>query len=1018
MNAPKQSQAIFSNSPNHLLAKLAKDLFSIHQQPFSKRWILVPNAETGHWLRRELIRATSNHTFMGSMIFSSYDSLIKHLSSEICHEKPLTPDYITLPLFIHEAISNIFFTSPLENQARSSHLQYAFTKKLGSIFKKFYTFSQIPSGKNRYYQDILSELLSQFPSLNKVFSLITSSLQSIDASNCSLYIFGYSHLPQSVALFFTELNQFFPVYFYCFSPSQAYFGDLLSDKAIDFIWRRLQNYSNLHAWENYVLSDRQSLLANLSCKFQISHNFFLDKEIDYCEEFIPPPETTTLGNVQSAIFYLHPSSHIHLENNDSTLTISEAAHPSREVHEAFSRISHLLYQGVPPEEIFILTSQLSTYEVYLKGIFSPHIPLYFTRSESSYAKELKEKFLLLSTLLQTQGDLHSLLQILSHPKLHHSIESQHIPFLWKKISQIWNATFKKQGKGVQGVADAILSEYPFIEEPGRVHPLEIWEKLLPLLYDLQQFIEIYDENHEKTYEEHVNTIFAFLETIFLLSPHELSYITSLRNSLSPKFSSLKCSLAFFCDFCLDFFSYCHGNSPLYNQPGPYVGSLEDLSFIPKGHTFILGANKTSSMDFLDLVDNTPNQEELLLSSQEDEENFHFLQTLISTKHSVHISYLSSSISPALPSAYVNHLQDNLNLPLHRISSKAYTPSLFQKNQLLHISQEYYYRLAQSFFSVRTPLPSLFPVTPIPCCLPDHLEVSEIVRALTSPLDFFLKSNYQVSLSPPYIVKTQEKLFPTKKDIFSLWSFFLSQDKEIPRQNYLSEFSKEVFASHEDKMKQWLTNMREHPSTTPYTVIFSSSLFHNLLEKDLLLPPLPISWDRRKIYLHSQCLGVCSSGVYLCAFDSSPTKKRKTHSDIPETTLAIQNYLHAQISLAMLQCAGVLDSSAAIYRITSLDSQDTIPPAFSDPEDYLCRVLHVYNLIQEQPIPLTSASCWQSLPQKEKLQESIQKTLANDIHNPELDIFWKFHNRVPLSCVVQEEHRLLILSLFKETHAAF
>lgn len=141
------------------------------------------------------------------------------------------------------------------------------------------------------------------------------------------------------------------------------------------------------------------------------------------------------------------------------------------------------------------------------------------------------------------------------------------------------------------------------------------------------------------------------------------------------------------------------------------------------------------------------------------------------------------------------------------------------------------------------------------------------------------------------------------------------------------------------------------------------------------------------------------------------------SEIPETIFAIQNYLQAQIALAMLQHAGILNSQAVIYRVTS-DAQETIPPAFSNPEEYLHRVLDVYHLIQEYPIPLVSSSCWQALTQGKKLNETIQKTISDNLHDPSSDIFWKFHNRTPLAFTISEEHRLLILSLFKEIHATF
>ncbi|WP_348663488.1 exodeoxyribonuclease V subunit gamma [Chlamydia vaughanii] len=1017
MNATKHSQAIFSNSPTHLIAKLAEDLFSTYQQPFTKRWILVANTEIGHWLRRELTNATSNHTFMGSAIFSSSDSLVKHLFAEVCHEKLLIPDYITLPLFIHEVLNNIHTHSyPYENQDFFSETSYNSTKKLGSIFKKFYTFSQTPSEKSHYHKDVFAKLNEHFISMDEVFASILSSLKSTP-QNRSLHIFGYSHLPKHFATFFTELSHFFPVYFYCFSPSKEYFGDLLSDKVIDFLWRQLANQPYRDAWEHYVLADRQALLANLSHKSQASQNFFLDKEIDYHEVFIPPDETTSLGKLQSNVFHLKPNIPSSIPK-DQTITISKSLNPSREVHEIFLKISSLIHRGVHPEEIFILSSQLETYEVYLRAIFDPHLPLYFTNTESTQAKELKEKFLLLSSILQTQGNLYRLLQLVTHPQLQNPIEINKTPFLLKKLAHEWERIYKGKGQPIQNICDSILNEYPFVEEYGKVNQIELWERILPLLYDIQKFINLYSETTLQTYEQHFTNIITFLESTFNLSSEELSFITSLRNSLFPTFSSFKCSLTFFSDFCLDFFSHFCSHSPIYDKPGPYVGSLGDLSFMPKGYTFILGANKCAqSIDLLDLVDKTVSQEELAFSSSEDEENFHFLQTLISTHYELHISYQSSAHCPALPSAYINYIQEALDLPINNLPTKAYVPSLFSNPTHVHASQAYYYKLAKSFCSTKEPLPSLFQPLDTVQGLPERLSVSQIIKAIFSPLDFFLKSNYHVSLHPPRTLETREKLFPTKNQIVLFWEKHLSHSSEEVAKNYLSDFSKNIFSSYEELITQWLSRVRQDPHTAPYTAIFSSSLFHdNLLEEDKVFSPIPVSFNDKTVYLDAKFCGVFSRGIYLCSIDptSSTRKTVKKTKSFPENIFEMQNYLKAQIALAMLQQEKVLGNNAIIKNVTSLDSLEDISPSFSDSQTYLNQVLRVYQMMRSTPIPLISSDCWKFLDNPEKFHETVQATIETDASNPSLSLFWKFHNRdFQDQLKVSEEQRLLILSLFKE-----
>ncbi|EPP36790.1 exodeoxyribonuclease V, gamma subunit domain protein, partial [Chlamydia psittaci 84-8471/1] len=234
-----------------------------------------------------------------------------------------------------------------------------------------------------------------------------------------------------------------------------------------------------------------------------------------------------------------------------------------------------------------------------------------------------------------QGNLYRLLQLLTHPQLQNPIDPSKTPYLLKKLSSEWEKLYKGDGTHLQHLGDNILNAYPFVEECGKVSQVELWERILPLLYDLQKFLNLYASNPIKSYEEHCNHILSFLESIFILSPEELSFITSLRNALFPTFSSSECSLNFFTDFCLDFFSRFCANSPVYDKPGPYVGTLGDLSLLPKGYTFILGANKRKqAIDLLDLVD-ASTEEELVFSSSEDEENFHFLQTIVSTKHELH-----------------------------------------------------------------------------------------------------------------------------------------------------------------------------------------------------------------------------------------------------------------------------------------------------------------------------------------------------------------------------------------------
>ncbi|AEB41314.1 exodeoxyribonuclease V subunit gamma [Chlamydia pecorum] len=1014
MNATKHCQAIFSNSPKHLLAKLAEDISSSNQQPFTKRWILVANTTTGHWVRKELVNASSDHIFMGSTIVSSTDAVVKHLFSSICQRDPSLPDYTTLPLLIHEALINKDLQEVHNFPQMFLSPTYSMAKQLSSTFKKFFTFSQLPSGEAHLYHKLFSYLEGLFSSYKELFPKILSGLRS-QPQNQSLHIFGCSSLPKHLTNFFIDLGEFFPVHFYCFSPCKEYFGDALSDKAIDFLWRTLPEHKNTTAWEQYILADRQALLANLSHKSSISQNFFLDRDIDSLEMFLPIEGNSSLHQVQDAILHLQPLSPEELTESQQTLFVYHAHSHIREVQEVFLKIAVLLKQGVSPEEICIASSHIETYTVYLQAVFQPHIPLYFTQPPSHYGKLLKEKLLLLSSLL-TQRNLQCLLQILIHPDLPHPIEPEKIPLIVRSLTKAWaTLSSKNHNKKFHTLADLILDAYPFQEEFGKISLFDIWETTLPLIYHIQDFLNLYIDTDTLSYQQHFENIFSFLETAFSLSTEELSLITSLKHSLFPKFSSLSCPFSFFIDFCLDFLSRFLSSSPLYDKPGPFVGRLSELSLIPKHYTFILGANKNvSSLNPIEFSKATAH-EELAFSSSEDEENFHFLQFLISTKKELHISYLSSPDSPALPSAFLKHIQDTLKLPSIAIPAKPYTPVAFFQPTQRHISQAYHYNLAKAFCAPKRPFPPLFGFSKESPKLPHHLSLAQLVWGITSPLDLFLKTHFHLNPRPPKLLGVHPKLSPTKHNISRFWEEICLEKESSPMHN-LSPFLESVFSQYQKQTQLWFHNI-QNSQDLPYTAVLSHALFQNLPSKSVLLPPVTLELEQHPLHIHGKIPGVFSHGLYLCAID--PNTIVKNSPKLPDTLHELKELLERYLSSALLQISGQLPYPSHIRKLYSFHAYEELPLPFSDPQDYLRNAIDVYHTMCSTPIPLLSAACWKLLNNPEKLQKEIQRTIEEDAQTPIFSLFWNFHHRdIPQELLNLDEHvRLKILSL-QGQHGSF
>ncbi|ANH78540.1 exodeoxyribonuclease V subunit gamma [Candidatus Chlamydia sanziniae] len=1021
MNPVKHCQVCFSNSPQKLVAKLTEDLTSIYQHPFIKKWILVANTTTGHWARKQIVDATANHIFMGPTIFTSSDSIVKHLFVDICGTHPQMPDYMTLPVLINEILENpdSTFLLPQKTAGYASKFTYDAAKKLATAFKIFYTFSQIPTDDAVCYQKLFQYLTTLFSSQEEIFSKILHILPSKQPPY-SLHIFGYANLPQHITEFFTKISAFFPVYFYCFSPSQEYFGDLLSDKAIDFVWRHLHDSPSKQAWKHYIFTDRQTLLANLSHKSQVSQNFFLDREIDSTEIFVSPTANSSLAVIQNAFLNLRPTPLQEVSEAKQTITIDHAHNIAREVQETFLKVTTLLNQGIAPEEIFILSSHIDNYTVHLKATFQPYVPLYFTEEATLSSEDLRGKIVLLSSILQTQGDQYCLFQLLTHPQLQSPVEPNKTHYLVKKLAKEWikipiqEIALKQH---IKSLGDRILKEYPFIEEEGRVSQVEIWETTLPLIYEIQELLNVYHTT-TSTYEKHFEVIFSFLEKTFKLSSDELLLIASLKNTLLPTYATSKCSLLFFTDFCLDFLRHFYNSSPIYNKPGPYVGRLADLSFIPKGYTFILGANHSQeSLDVLDILDRATTHEELAFSSSEDEENFHFLQILVSTKYALHISYLSSILHPQLPSAFVNYIQEDANLPVHSLPMKAYAPVSFAKKTRMHASQAYYYRLAKSFCSQKFHFPSLFQSISSFPILPCHLSLLQLVKSILSPLDLFLKLNYNLYFSSPQILGKRPKFFPTKYHLTDFWNHCFLDTPQDFSIHFASPFSEEQFCNYKENMHLWFHSISKKSKQIPYSVVLSSSLFQDMPSKQsVLLPPVELTSSQTTIKIHGTIHGVCDEGLYFCAIDPSALIKKTTKKTnrLPDTAFELEALLERYIAMAILQFTGQLPSKAQLFKLVSFEAYENIALPFSNPEKYLLRVLEVYQMMCSQPIPLISPVCWQYLHDGEKFQQIVCKTIKEEVENPFRSIFWKFHNRnfQDMFNEFDESQRLKILSLFK------
>lgn len=120
------------------------------------------------------------------------------------------------------------------------------------------------------------------------------------------------------------------------------------------------------------------------------------------------------------------------------------------------------------------------------------------------------------------------------------------------------------------------------------------------------------------------------------------------------------------------------------------------------------------------------------------------------------------------------------------------------------------------------------------------------------------------------------------------------------------------------------------------------------------------------------------------------KKTQKTLGFPKDAFELESYLESYLSLALLQASHLLPKEATILRVTPHDIEPILPP-FSSPESYLIHAIHLYELLQNQAIPLPSAQAWEYIKKTDSASQCIKKLLDSE-EDPLTSSFWWFHNR--------------------------
>ncbi len=926
-----------------------------------------------------------------------------------------------LPVWLHEKIKENTENPLFKDffQSLKNKIPFSFARSLATAFRKYYLNRQATEGTNSHYQLFFEKVCSHFVSPTNIMQEIRTQARLKD-KNLSLFVFTLSGLPLHILSFLSEISEQIPVNFYVLLPTKEYFGDMISDNFIDkYLERNLKIAPSkaLLSWENYVFNNRNSLLANLSSSCRSALNFFLDKNLPSTEHFFPPEENSSLGLLKSDIFQLRESTEEAFSQKPSSITIKKALSKTREVQNLFCHISTLIHSGVLPKDIRVLCKNIKEYAPLIRSIFSPHIPLSIRGIISPSGERLQNKIRVISTLLLSKGGLSSLYKLLTHPDIRISESKEdllkQLSFLNKIFYQV-PISERKKGIHLYRLADSIIDNYPFSEATGKTICPEILGEMSLILYRTQSAVEeLYtkEENEIKTFLE---IIFSLMEDIFLLDDDELFLLEKLKKHLS-LYREIRCSLHFFLDFCVHFIEGSQQDTSL--PVGKLlVGPIHTLASIPSAHTFVLGASSpTSSEEFSIAPDPTELDED---SNNSDDKNSLFLDIIISTAESLHISFSSSGENPETPLPPVEWIAEASYIRIETIPALPFSKENFQEKKDLHSSFARNFDLARAFYSPKNCVETFIPekIGDFPSKEKTlSLSISDIIYTLQNPLNAFLdkKAKFSPSIFPTI---SSPLLYTTSyKDLLKIWTSHISgktnieKDEDLLPHKYLSEKLRLELLKHSQLLTSFLQDLQKSKHSSLSSVCFSPLLFQES-SKVKFIPEIEWSWNDHKIKLRGSIHGVSSRGLSIL----SPSIGLKYKKSFPNSIFSdnhpyLYHRIEAKLHLALLSLAKIFssDHQKKIYEIFCLPNEIFVEHHFLDdfqPEKYLQTVLDTYFSVLEAPYPLyqtldqTHQIKWSCMSKGDWRRFCVPKNLARDLS----PLFWATQNRELFSKELEEQ----------------
>ncbi len=373
-----------------LVENLAEIVQNPVSSPMEKEVVVVQSIGMERWISLELARLTgicANIEFClpRKIVTDIFKKIVTHYPDY----PPFDPQVLTWEImkFLPSCQDKDGFDSLNNYLTEASTLKYfQLSAFIADVFDQYTIYRpemvlEWEKGKDTHWQALLWRELTEGKE-----PFHNATLRNIFLKRADDFAKDFSHFPERISVFgisalppyyldiLTAVSKWTDINFFILNPCREYWADIVSNRE-ERKFKQMDRNENLPS-ETLHLTQGNSLLASLGSYGRDFHAMLQSFDMEEFDSFIEPKENTMLSRIQTDIFHLREPEEesgkkIILSERDDSIQIHSCHSPLRETEILHDHILAMLEADpcLTPGDIIVMTPDIENYSSCIHAVF-------------------------------------------------------------------------------------------------------------------------------------------------------------------------------------------------------------------------------------------------------------------------------------------------------------------------------------------------------------------------------------------------------------------------------------------------------------------------------------------------------------------------------------------------------------------------------------------------------------------------------------------------------------------------